>query len=194
MLTISLVDINRDETGQPRAHLLIKRVVGTEGDRFIADRGELKIRFAGDDRWTDERDFVAARGWDHSIIRSINDAQYEIIEMAGRAAAWQDLGLQAPERFRAAQTASIRYFDRFAFDRARLETLRGAAPHDRRYSTLLARHHSLGWYVPEGRLLPLGDNRDNSRDGREFGPVRVSNVLGRGAVKFWPLHRIGPIR
>jgi signal peptidase I len=59
--------------------------------------------------------------------------------------------------------------------------------------TRLARHR-LGWYVPESRMLPLGDNRDNSRDGRYFGPVRVSKVLGKGAVIYWPLRRAGSIR
>jgi signal peptidase I len=88
---------------------------------------------------------------------------------------------------------SLRYFDYLAFEKARLETLRGAMPHERRYSLLSARH-SLGWYVPEGRTFPLGDNRDNSRDGRYFGPVRLSKVLGQGVNIYWPLQRIGMIR
>ncbi|MDR2136438.1 MAG: S26 family signal peptidase [Treponema sp.] len=57
--------------------------------------------------------------------------------------------------------------------------------------------------MPEGRIFPLGDNRDNSRDGRSFGPVRISKVMGRGAIIYWPLWRsaaggvdwrAGPIR
>ena len=86
----------------------------------------------------------------------------------------------------------IRFPDYLAHERARLETLRGAAPHNRRYAVLLARHR-LGWYVPEGRVLPMGDNRDNSRDGRYFGPGREAKVLGKGAVIYWPARRIGPI-
>jgi len=58
---------------------------------------------------------------------------------------------------------------------------------------LLARHQ-LGWYVPEGRVFPMGDNRDNSRDGRYFGPVRVSRVLGKGMVIYWPYWRMGGIK
>ena len=194
MLTISLVDIDRDELGQPRAHFLIKRAVGMGGDRFIMERGEMKVRFAGEDRWTDERDFIAGRGWKHRISRLMEAEQYPVLETAGKAAAWHDLGLPVPERLQAAMSSvgAIRYPDSLAYEKARLETLRSAMPHDRRYATLLARHSR--WYVPEGRIFPLGDNRDNSRDGRYFGPVKLSKVLGKGAVVFWPFNRIGTIK
>jgi signal peptidase I len=195
MLTISLVDIDRDESGQPRAHFLIKRAVGVSGDHFMMERGEMKVRFAGDDRWTDERDFDAGRGWNHNIGRLMKAENYAMLEMAGRAAAWQDMGLPVPERLQAAAPAlrNISYPDQLAHERARLETLRGAMPHDRRYASLLARH-LLGWYVSDGRIFPLGDNRDNSRDGRYFGPVRLSKVLGKGGIIYWPLKRFGSIR
>jgi signal peptidase I len=195
MLTISLVDIDRDEAGQPRAHFLIKRAVGAAGDHFVMEKGEMKVRFAGDDRWTDERGYAAQRGWKHKISRLMQESQYPALETAGRATAWQNLGLPVPERFRGAEASlsGIRFPDFTALEKIRLETMRGAMPHDSRYATLVARQ-SLGWYVPEGRILPMGDNRDNSRDGRSFGPVRLSKVLGRGAVKFWPLSRIGSIK
>jgi signal peptidase I len=195
MLTFSLVDIDRDEEGKPLAHFLIKRAVGISGDRFIMEKGEMKIRFAGDDRWTDERDYTAANGWKHNISRLVEKDQYRALETVGRKRGWQDLGLPVPEHLQntASSANSILYPDNFALEKARLETLRCAMPHDRRYAKELAKH-SLGWYVPEGRMLPLGDNRDNSRDGRYFGPVRLSKVLGKGSVIFWPLRRMGLIR
>jgi signal peptidase I len=58
----------------------------------------------------------------------------------------------------------------------------------------MAARNSLGWYIPEGRIFPLGDNRDESQDGRIFGPVQLSKVLGSGASIHWPLKRIGPIQ
>ncbi|MCX7950238.1 MAG: signal peptidase I, partial [Treponemataceae bacterium] len=66
-------------------------------------------------------------------------------------------------------------------------------PQDQRYGAL-ANQYTMGWYVPEGRIFPMGDNRDNSRDARYFGPVRLQKVLGKGAFKYWPLSRIGIIR
>ena len=193
MLTISLVEIDRDEKGQPRAHFLIKRAVGMGGDRFIMEKGEMKARFAGEDRWVNEREFDARQGWKHEISRLIREDQYPALEMLGKANGWQDLGLPVPERLQAAAVDGIYYPDRFALQKARLETLRSALPQNRRYAEESARK-SLGWYVPQGRILPMGDNRDNSHDGRDFGPVRVTKVLGRGVLIFWPFRRMGPIR
>jgi signal peptidase I len=195
MLTLSLVDIDRDESGEPKAHFLIKRAAGMGGDRFIMEQGELSIRFAGEERWVKERDYQAERGWNHRISRLMDTAQYPALEAAGRGAAYSDLGLSVPEEIRSAMAGvnSLRYPDYLAHEKARLETLRGALPQDDRYRMLLARHY-LGWYVPEGRVLPLGDNRDNSRDGRYFGPVRTSKILGKGALIYWPLRRIGLIK
>jgi signal peptidase I len=206
MLTLSFVDIDRDERGDPRPHFLIKRAAGLGGDRFTMERGEMKLRFAGDDRWMDEREMIRGRNWTHNISRLTPAEQYPALEASGEAVAWEGMGLTVPERLRAA-AMELPYHERqlieregfralkfrdFAQERAWLETLRGAAPRDRRYAALLARHR-LGWYVSEGRLLPLGDNRDNSRDGRYFGPVRLSKVLGKGAVIYWPLRRVGRI-
>jgi signal peptidase I len=195
MLTISLVDIDRDERGQPRAHFLIKRAVGASGDRFTMEQGEMKIRFPGDDQWTDERSYAEQRGWKHNISRLVDKEMYPAFEMAGRADAWQEgLRLPAPERLITA-LQSVQFsgnIDIRAYERARIETLRTAMPYNRRYAEQLARD-SL-WYVPEGRIFPMGDNRDNSRDGRDFGPVRKAKVLGKGGMIFWPMQRINHIR
>jgi signal peptidase I len=193
MLTLSFVDIDRDEDGEPKAHFLIKRAAGMGGDRFVMERGNMKILFAGEENWVDEGEYREARGWRHRLSRLVAEDRYPAMEAAGKAAAWGNLGLEAPEAVRQAGAENVRYPDYFAMEQARLETLRGALPQDGRYSRLLARYR-LGWYVPEGRILPLGDNRDNSRDGRYFGPVRGAKILGQGAVIYWPLPRFGPIR
>ena len=48
-----------------------------------------------------------------------------------------------------------------------------------------------GTWVPDGSILPLGDNRDNSKDGRYFGPVPLDKILGEASFRYWPLGRAG---
>jgi len=42
-----------------------------------------------------------------------------------------------------------------------------------------------GMVVPDGHVLVLGDHRGNSRDGRVFGTVPVSELYGRASAVFW---------
>ena len=187
MLTLSLVDIDKDEKGEPKAHFLIKRAIGMSGDWLVQNRGNMSLRPAGEDRWFGENEFGAVLGVAHNVSRLMPESAYIALEAAGKASGYADLGLEPPSSLGRlqSQAASIRYPDYIAHEKARLEVLRGAYPHESRYSVLLARHNQ-GFYVPESRILPLGDNRDNSRDGRYFGPVRNSKILGRGSVIYWP--------
>lgn len=40
--------------------------------------------------------------------------------------------------------------------------------------------------VPPRRVFFLGDNRADSRDSRDFGPVAERSLIGRVLVRFWP--------
>ena len=196
MLTLSLVDIDKDESGQQKVHFLIKRAAGQSGDRFKIEKGEMKIRFAGEDRWVDERQYNASRGWNHNISRLVSEEQYPALEAAGSAQGWTNIGLPVSQDLydKASGTDRMHYGDSFAYHGSRLKTQRKAMPFDPRYTAQYSREHRLGWYVPEGRVLPMGDNRDSSNDGRNFGPVRISKVLGKGMIIYWPLQRIRNIR
>lgn len=194
MVTLSLVDIDRDENGQPRAQLLIKRAVGMGGDRFRTEEGNLIVQPAGESSWITETEYQRLDGKDYQPRRTLNPTDYTIIQDAGVALGRRDLGLPATQDGDRAVNSlgSLGFGDPFALELARQGYLYAANPQSERIRQRV-QFVRLGWYVPEGRIFPIGDNRDNSRDGRYFGPVKLRNVLGRAMFIYWPLDRIGAI-
>lgn len=47
------------------------------------------------------------------------------------------------------------------------------------------------WVIPAGELFLMGDHRENSADSRAFGPVAVSQVIGRAWLRYWPIGTFG---
>jgi signal peptidase I len=45
--------------------------------------------------------------------------------------------------------------------------------------------------VPPGQVFVMGDNRTFSSDSRENGPVPVDDIVGRAALRIWPLGSFG---
>ena len=47
-------------------------------------------------------------------------------------------------------------------------------------------------HIPAGRYLMLGDNRTDSNDGRCWGLIRDSQIIGPAVFRYWPFGRLGP--
>lgn len=47
------------------------------------------------------------------------------------------------------------------------------------------------WVVPAGELFVMGDHRQASADSRVFGPIPISNVIGRAFLRYWPVSTFG---
>ncbi len=47
--------------------------------------------------------------------------------------------------------------------------------------------------IPEDSVFVLGDNRGFSNDSHSFGPVSLSDVIGRAWIRYWPPEQVGLI-
>jgi signal peptidase I len=47
------------------------------------------------------------------------------------------------------------------------------------------------WTVSADRLFVMGDNRGQSDDSRDFGPICVSDIVGRAWLRYWPIDTFG---
>ncbi len=209
MVTLSLVDIDRDQSGNPKKHFLIKRAIGMPGDRLRLRNGNVEILTPGEAEWKKDTDLWNELGLAYPIRRTLEEAAYPSFQSTGIGLALQAAGLPATEE----QKADIAKYYSITRDAdgkvARIDRI--ALPDDREvdlwnYATQWALDPSTsimrnnwsvlrnGWRIADSKIFPMGDNRDNSHDARYFGQVRLTKVLGKGLFRYWPLDRLGGIR
>jgi signal peptidase I len=207
MMTLSLVDIDRDEFGQPKHHFLIKRAIGMPGDRLRMNQGNVELLPPGASGWMSEEDLKAQLGMRYTLRRTFQSDEYDAFRRAGVALATADARLplsaeleRGAGRFYSLSKGSdgsvsfrqTKYVDNQFIDTWRYRTLHALRPFSLQFQAQW-RVLEHGWYIPAGRLFPMGDNRDNSRDARYFGAVRMEKVLGRALFRYWPLTRLGGV-
>jgi len=196
MATLSLVNIDRNDDGTPAERLFVKRAVGMGGDTVRFEDGNVKIKVAGSSEFVPEEEFREGNGLSTGPNRTLDPDLYDGIKAHGRLWSMQEEGIKSyPEHLINSYEAikDYKYLpDAYAFERER--SLMGSLidPSDAEKRSK-AKKYEAGIYVPSGCVLPLGDNRDNSRDGRYFGPVDEGRVNGRVVARFWPLGRIGSL-
>ena len=192
MLTLSLVNLDKDENGQPRSQLFVKRAVGFPGDTIKFIKGDVSIKPAGLSEFMTESDFRAIADLNNPIKRQFLPEQYDYFTSTGVLQAYAKSSIEYPEYYVTKYKSSVKpnLIDYYHVYATFYKTLSKIDPSDASTRSLRY-HYTNGIYVPEGRILPLGDNRDNSGDGRYFGPVTLETILGKGVFKFWPVKRIG---
>lgn len=199
MGTLTLVNIDRTEDGQPAERLYVKRAVGMPGDVIRFDNGNVEIKVSGSDDFMKEEEFRSVNNLATGPHRSIEPEYYEGLEAAAALTAYQESGLAdfAPinlyRSYSMLDGTQYNYiFDRYEYEKSRTDALSSFNPSDMSLRSDHARYEN-GIYVPEDYVLPLGDNRDNSRDGRYFGAVPESDINGRVVGRFWPLNRVSSL-
>jgi signal peptidase I len=208
MVTLSFLDIDKDENGQPKHHFLIKRAIGMPGDRIRMNNGDVEVLTPGENTWRSEKDLKKDLGFTYSNVRMFKQEDYPTFKLAGIGKALTNARLTptaeqktAIDRYYQSNTDAsgntsflLRELDDDIYvtkwEDATTWTLDPTAFSRAAEWRMLEE----GYFVPEGRIFPMGDNRDNSHDARYFGPVKLEKVLGKGLLRYWPISRLGVVR
>lgn len=196
MVTFSLVNIDVDEQGNMREKLLVKRSAAAAGDTVTFRDGDAFIKLSGTGEYVDEALFREQSGLATAPHRTIEQGTYVWYNAMGRLNGLTEGGVSSSNLPRhlvsdyQALDNSATFTDLYGFNKQISIGHMMADPTDMENRSTWAKY-DIGVYVPEGHVLPLGDNRDNSQDGRYFGPVNADNINGRVVFRIWPLGRIG---
>ncbi len=195
MGTFSLVNIDRNEDGSIAERLYVKRAIGMGSEHVRFNDGNIEIKRAGFSDYIDDQSFRTSLSLVNGPHRNIDANLYRGIKAWGSLFGYQEKGVDmnsVPSYLKSnyALVQNDNYpDDMYAFEMAKNRSKHLFDPSDssaRSASVSMKR----GIYIPQGSVLPLGDNRDNSRDGRYFGPVSQKKINGSVRFLFWPLSRI----
>lgn len=195
MGTLSLVNIDKNEDGTPAERLYVKRAAGLGGDNIYFKDGNVYIKAAGMGEWVEENQFREDNSLSSGPHRLVGASLYPGLKAAARMTAFTEAGISFSsslmDDYKTISGTEWDYkFDLYEYNREYLSAKTCIEPDSLQLRSEEAVYRT-GIYVPEGYVLPLGDNRDNSQDGRYFGPVSETKVNGHVVARFWPLGRVG---
>ncbi len=194
--TFSLVNIDKNEDGTPAERLYVKRAAAMTNDTVRFENGDVKIRVSGSEEFVDENNFRDENNLSQGPNRVLESSYYSPLKAWATLVGYRDKGFNnssyIPTHYvNEYQKISDSNYprDMYGFMETKYNTEHKIDPTDftarSNYKT-----YNNGITVPENYVLPLGDNRDNSHDGRYFGPVSQDTIIGRVFFRFWPLNRI----
>lgn len=201
MATFSLVNIDVDANGNPRERLYVKRAAGVGGDVVKFVNGDVSIKPAGTDVFMSESDFRTRNSLELAPHRTVDSTIYPALKAWGALYEYQQRDIptsQIPSHLIASYQSGAASLgdspaDFYAFTHARNVTATQLDPTDRQARSERTKADA-GIYIPEDYTLPLGDNRDNSHDGRYFGPVPNTDINGKVLYRIWPLSRFESVQ
>lgn len=187
--TFTLVNLNKDSNGNPLEKMFIKRAIGLPGDRVKVQNGDVYIKRFGSITYKKELSLSSIKNYNpHRLIKN-ND--YNVIDSYVRKIEYNNLGQNTPSYIDA--TLRVNGFperlDYFEGEKQLNEVDLFFSPSNTEYITYETASH-YGNYVKEHHILPLGDNRDGSHDGRFFGTVSTAKINGKAMAIVFPFKRI----
>ncbi|QFP42258.1 signal peptidase I [Borrelia miyamotoi] len=191
MLTFSFIDLDRDENGNPSVRFLVKRALFSDGKIIRFRNGKVFVKKEGEENFIEEDSYKASLGYTFSIKKSIQDADYKVYDNLAMFIALNQLSVNL-ENMSDFSFFNVREVDRFEVERLEYRYLVTFMPYVDYYMER-AIMRDYGMYVPYGYVLPIGDNRDNSYDGRFFGVIDKNKILGKALFMYFPISRIGLI-
>jgi signal peptidase I len=176
MITLTMVNLKVDENNRPIKDLLIKRVIGLPGERIrITNAGEIEFLPRCEITWLKESTFQKQIG--HCYTEEELQTENSFDDKSGLFDLSSDFTDYDP------------YFARYK--NAEQEYKRAQYDIDAQSNWF---KQYLGWYIPENRFFPMGDNRSRSMDAREYGPVPLKKIQGKALFRWLPFDRIGAIK